>query len=66
MALLAVGGENALSALQSASVSTGLPFTLVLLVMCFTLFKGLKHEHQLLQLRSAETSSSEDKGARTT
>jgi BCCT family betaine/carnitine transporter len=39
--LLLVGGAEALSALQAMTVSTGLPFTLVLLVMCVSTWKGL-------------------------
>lgn len=40
--LLAGGG---LVALQSASIATGLPFTVVLLFMCYSLHRGLKEEH---------------------
>jgi len=40
--LLLVGGSTALTALQAMAVSTGFPFTIVLLVMCFSLFKGLR------------------------
>ena len=39
--LLVVGGENALGALQAMTVSTGLPFTLVLLLMCYSIWVGL-------------------------
>ena len=46
--LLFVGGSEALSALQSGAVSVGLPFTFVLLVMCYSLYKGLNHERRLL------------------
>ncbi|WP_150909576.1 BCCT family transporter [Marinobacter halotolerans] len=46
--LLFVGGDNALNALQAGSVSVGLPFTFVLLAMCYSLFKGLHHERRLL------------------
>jgi BCCT family betaine/carnitine transporter len=46
--LLFVGGEQALSALQAGAVSVGLPFTVLLLVMCFSLSKGLHHERKLL------------------
>jgi BCCT family betaine/carnitine transporter len=49
-ALLVVGGADALSALQAASVTTGLPFTFVLLLMCYSLLKGIRHEHKLLSL----------------
>jgi BCCT family betaine/carnitine transporter len=40
--VLLVGGG--LKALQSAVISTGLPFTLVLLVMCWAILKGLQSE----------------------
>jgi len=46
--LLYVGGDQALSALQSGAVSVGMPFTVLLIVMCFSLFKGLHHERKLL------------------
>ncbi|MFT6945592.1 MAG: BCCT family betaine/carnitine transporter, partial [Yoonia sp.] len=39
--LLSVGG---LKSLQSMVISTGLPFTVVLLVMCYAIFKGLRSE----------------------
>ncbi|VAW18215.1 High-affinity choline uptake protein BetT [hydrothermal vent metagenome] len=40
--LLLVGGSGALTALQAMAVSTGFPFTIVLLVMCVCLFMGLR------------------------
>ena len=43
-ALLFGGGADALGALQAAAITVGLPFTLVLLVMCITLLMGLNHE----------------------
>ncbi len=39
--LLLVGGKGALDALQAMTVSTGLPFTLVLLAMCYSIWVGL-------------------------
>ncbi|MCW2307064.1 BCCT family transporter [Rhodobium gokarnense] len=39
--LLLVGGSQALTALQAMAVSTGFPFTIVLLVMCVSIFMGL-------------------------
>jgi len=48
-ALLFGGGENALSALQTASVVTGLPFVFVLLVMSGSLWMGLHSDHKYLQ-----------------
>ena len=41
---LLLGGE--LNALQGAAVSTGVPFTLVILAMCYCLWIGLKYERQ--------------------
>ena len=43
-ALLFGGGSNALKALQAAAITVGLPFTLVLLLMCLSLYRGLRHE----------------------
>lgn len=44
IALLYVGGKEALSALQAGSITTALPFTIILLVMCYSLYKGLQSE----------------------
>ena len=41
-ATLMLGGG--LVALQSAAIATGLPFTVVLLVMCYSLYRGLQEE----------------------
>ena len=40
--LLLIGGAEALGALQAMTVSTGLPFTLVLLAMCCSTWIGLR------------------------
>ncbi|MBE9141106.1 BCCT family transporter [Nodosilinea sp. LEGE 07088] len=54
-ALLLGGG---LSALQTASITTGLPFAIVLLIMCYSVYKGLNYEHDVVnegrKLREAE------------
>ena len=55
--LLAVGGADALSALQAAAVTTGLPFTIVLLAMCVSLAKGLNHELALLRVEEQAAAS---------
>jgi len=47
-ALIFGGGENALSALQAGAVAAGLPFTFILLAMCWGLMKGLAQERKLL------------------
>ncbi len=51
--LLAVGGAAALNALQAGAVSTGLPFVIVLLLMCISLMKGLYHELALIRIEEA-------------
>ncbi len=54
-ALLLGGG---LSALQTAAITTGLPFTVVLLIMCYSVYKGLSYEHGVVhegqRLKEAE------------
>ena len=53
-ALLLGGG---LEALQTASITTGLPFAVVLLIMCFSLYRGLNEEMAMLEadeLRATE------------
>ncbi len=44
IALLVGGGTTALSSLQAGAISAGLPFAAVLLVSCYSLFQGLRHE----------------------
>lgn len=46
-ALLLYGGG--LGALQTAAVTTGLPFAAVLLLMCYTVYLGLDNEYQILE-----------------
>ena len=45
-AVLLIGGG--LTALQTASIVTGLPFAFVLLLMCITVWMGLKSEYETL------------------
>jgi len=42
-AVLLVGGG--LGALQTAAISTGLPFAIILIILMYSLLKGLKKEH---------------------
>ena len=42
LALLYGGGAEALKTIQAGAVSTGLPFTIVLLIMCVSLWLGLR------------------------
>ena len=46
-ATLLLGGG--LKALQTAAVSTGLPFAIILLIMCYSLYKGLHEEYEEMQ-----------------
>jgi BCCT family betaine/carnitine transporter len=46
--LLVGGGADALGALQAAAITVGLPFILVLIIMCFSLFLGLNKEYKKL------------------
>ena len=45
-ALLWIGGTEAIQALQAGAISTGLPFTIVLLLMCVSLVLGLRTERK--------------------
>ncbi|MGB5447051.1 MAG: BCCT family transporter, partial [Psychromonas sp.] len=42
--LLWVGGTEAIQALQAGAISTGLPFTIILLLMCVSLIMGMRTE----------------------
>ncbi|MDS0476192.1 BCCT family transporter [Natrinema sp. 1APR25-10V2] len=46
-AVLLVGGG--LLALQTAVIATGLPFAMILLIMCYTVYLGLREEHKILR-----------------
>ena len=39
--LLYGGGKHALNALQAGTVATGIPFTIIILLVCYSLYKGL-------------------------
>lgn len=47
--LLYGGGAQALQALQAGAISAGLPFTIILLVCCVSLWKGLSEDHRALK-----------------
>lgn len=42
--LLYIGGNQALNALQAGTIATGLPFNIILILICICLYKGLQHE----------------------
>ncbi|PSP88247.1 glycine/betaine ABC transporter [Halobacteriales archaeon QS_4_69_34] len=46
-AVLLWGGG--LTALQAAAISTGLPFAIILLMMCYTVYLGLDREYEILE-----------------
>jgi BCCT family betaine/carnitine transporter len=50
--LLLGGGSEVLSALQAGAITTALPFTVVLLLACVSLYRGLSHELGSLMNRS--------------
>ena len=50
--LLYGGGKDALSALQAGTIITGIPFTLVLIFVSFSLLKGLLSYHKASHRRS--------------
>lgn len=51
-AVLLIGGG--LEALQTATIVTGLPFAVILLIMCYSLYKGLKEDLQKLEKKKSE------------
>ncbi|BCG18174.1 BCCT family transporter [Vibrio alginolyticus] len=46
VALLWIGGSEAVQALQAGAISTALPFTFILLAMCVSLLMGMRTERQ--------------------
>lgn len=44
--LLLIGGEKGLSTLQTAVISTGLPFAIILIIMTISLIEGIKTSHK--------------------
>jgi BCCT family betaine/carnitine transporter len=46
VALLWIGGSEAVQALQAGAISTALPFTIILLAMCVSLLMGMRTERQ--------------------
>lgn len=51
-AVLLIGGG--LQALQTASIVTGLPFAVILLIMCYSLYKGLEEDLQELNKQESK------------
>ncbi|MBE7380720.1 MAG: BCCT family transporter [Leptolyngbya sp. SIO1E4] len=55
-AVLLLGGG--LQALQTASITTGLPFAIVLLVMCYSLYRGLSQELAMIEAQALQKTES--------
>ncbi|WP_237200325.1 BCCT family transporter [Rothia nasimurium] len=56
ISLIVIGGTESLSAIQTVAILTALPFSVVILLMCLSLYKALSVEHRLFvraQRRSA-------------
>ncbi|MFD2826636.1 BCCT family transporter [Leeuwenhoekiella polynyae] len=51
-AVLLFGGG--LEALQTATIVTGLPFAIILLIMCYSLYKGLKEDYEKMEKKKSE------------
>ncbi|WP_237202139.1 BCCT family transporter [Rothia endophytica] len=47
IALIVVGGSDSLSAIQTIAILTALPFSVVIVLMCISLYKALSVEHRL-------------------
>lgn len=54
--LLSLGGTASLNALQAGAVSSGLPFTILLLLICVSLWVGLSHERKVMSLQDQHQS----------
>ncbi len=50
--MLAVGGANALSGLQRVTVVASVPFVLVILALCLSLYRDLRHDPIILRERA--------------
>jgi choline/carnitine/betaine transport len=57
-AVLLIGGG--LTALQTAAITTGLPFAVVLVIMCYSLYEGLKEELYHIEITEAREREKED------
>jgi len=58
-AVLLIGGG--LTALQTAAITTGLPFAVVLTIMCYSLYEGLKEELYHIEVIEAREQEKEER-----
>ncbi|GAB3524237.1 BCCT family transporter [Photobacterium alginatilyticum] len=56
--MLWVGGTEAIQALQAGTIATALPFTIILLLMCVSLIKGLRTETSLYTAKGTRINTS--------
>ncbi|MCG7587527.1 BCCT family transporter, partial [Photobacterium sp. OFAV2-7] len=56
--MLWVGGTEAIQALQAGTIATALPFTIILLLMCVSLIKGLRTEKSLYTAKGTSINAS--------
>ena len=47
ISLVVIGGSESLSAIQTVAILTALPFSVVIVLMCISLYKALSVEHRL-------------------
>lgn len=59
--LILVGGTSALMVLQTASIASAFPFTIVMLIMCVSIFIALKEDYQQNFLKNNSNSKEEMK-----
>merc|ERR1719361_2421370 len=59
-ALLAAGGEDALTALQTASIAAAFPFVFLLIIMVYSLLKAFSMDDELLARRGVGIGVSKD------
>jgi glycine betaine transporter len=56
-------GSGSLETLQSASVAAAFPFTIIMIIMCYTLYKGLKEEKDNHQAKATTKKVGKNKEA---
>jgi choline/glycine/proline betaine transport protein len=56
--LLMAGGETGVEAFQQASIMTGVPIAILLIIMCWAIFSALRDDHAELQARERSAARS--------
>ncbi len=63
ISLMLLGGDQALSSIQTIAILTAIPFSLVIILMCISIYKALSYEHRLFvraQRRNAREEIAEE------